>query len=139
MDGRTVRNRLIGVLVVTVGLVISVPLSAHHGGATLYTGDRVTLTGTVDTWLYSNPHCLLRFDVEGEDGQVVQWIVETQAPDSIYAAGYRANTFKSGDEVTVTLEPVMNGRPQGRVVQVVLADGRTLGGRGGGGGGAVAR
>ena len=31
-----------------------------------------------------NPHCLLRIDVTGEDGQVVEWIAETQAPNTIY-------------------------------------------------------
>ena len=55
---------------------------------------------------------------------------EAQAPNSIYPAGYRNNTFKPGDEVTVTINPVTNGRPYGRIDSVVLADGRRLGGEG---------
>ncbi len=124
------RNRLVIVLAVTVGLLISVPLVAHHAGATLLSERTVTLTGIVKTWLWSNPHCLLTLDVEGEDGQVVQWIAETQAPSNIYSSGYRANSFKAGDEVTVTVQPAANGRPYGRLAQAVLADGTTLGGRG---------
>jgi hypothetical protein len=120
-----------------VGLAISVPLFAHHGGATLYTDRTATLKGTVKTWLWSNPHCLLTLDVKGEDGQVVQWIVETQAPSSIYPSGYRKDSFKPGDNVTVTVQPVKTDRPNGRIVRAVLADGTTLGGEGRGRGAAA--
>ena len=99
----------------------------------------VTLKGVVKTWLWSNPHCLLTLEVKGEDGQVVQWVVEAQAPNSIYPAGYRNNTFKPGDQVTVTLNPVANGRPYGRIASVVLADGTKLGGEGARGRGAAAQ
>jgi hypothetical protein len=87
----------------------------------------VTLKGIVKSWLWSNPHCLLRIDVTGEDGQVVEWIAETQAPNTIYLEGYRAKSFKAGDEVTVTLRQAANGRPYGQLAQAVLADGTKLG------------
>ncbi len=45
----------------------------------------------------------------------------------MYPAGYRKNSFAPGDEVTITVEPVKNGRPIGRILQVVLANGTTLG------------
>jgi hypothetical protein len=41
--------------------------------------------------------------------------------------GWSKQTFKAGDEVTVTIEPVKNGKPVGRVIQVVLPNGQTLG------------
>jgi hypothetical protein len=41
--------------------------------------------------------------------------------------GYRRDSFKFGDQVTVTVEPVKNGRPLGRILGAVLADGKTLG------------
>lgn len=115
---------------IVVGVLTAMPLQAHHTGSTLLSEKTVTLKAVVKSWLWSNPHCLLTLDVKGDDGQVVQWIVEAQAPNSIYPAGYRTNTFKPGDEVTVTVNPVTNGRPYGRIERVVLADGRTLGGDG---------
>lgn len=130
------RNRLAIVFAVAVGLLSSVPLSAHHGGATMYTDRTVTLKGTVKSWLWSNPHCLLTLNVKGEDGQTVQWVTETQAPNSIYASGYRKDSFKPGDVVTIIVQPVKSGRPNGRIAQAVLADGTKLGnvpGEGGGG------
>lgn len=128
------RIRLVVVLAVAVGLLISVPLVAHHSGATLYAEETVTLKGTVTEWLWSNPHCLLRIDVTGEDGQVVSWLAETQAPNTIYTQGYRANSFKAGDEVTLTLRPAANGAPYGILAQTVFADGTIRGGTGRGGG-----
>ena len=115
------------VVTLVVGLVFPLALFAHHGSAAFDTGKKVTLKGTVKEWVYSNPHCLLRLDVTGEDGQVVQWVAEGQAPNVIFPAGYRRDTFKPGDQVTVIVEPVKNGRPLGRILQAVLAAGKTLG------------
>jgi hypothetical protein len=127
MEGRTMKNGLVIVFAVAVALLISVPLVAHHTASTLYTEKTVTLKGIVKTWLWSNPHCLLAFDVKGDDGQVVQWLAEAQAPNTAYTEGYRANSFKPGDEVTVTVRPATNGRPFGLLAQVVLADGTKVG------------
>jgi len=115
------------VFVTAIGLLMSVPLVAHHSATTLYTQKTVTLKGIVKTWRWSNPHCLLTFDVKGEDGQVVQWLAETQAPNTVYTEGYRPNSFKPDDEITVTMRPAANGRPYGLLTQAVLADGTKLG------------
>jgi len=121
------RTECVVVSVAAIGLLLSVPLAAHHGAAAFDVGKKVTLKGTVKEWVYSNPHCLLSLDVTGEDGQVVHWIAEGQAPNVIFPVGYRRDSFKFGDQVTVTVEPVKNGRPLGRILEAVLADGKTLG------------
>jgi hypothetical protein len=77
--------------------------------------------------VYSNPHCLLKLEVTGEDGHVVVWVVEGQSPSVIFPAGYRRDTFKPGEQVTVTVEPVKNNQPLGRILKTVFADGKTLG------------
>jgi len=115
------------VFAAAISLLMSVSLVAHHTATTLYTDKTVTLKGIVKTWRWSNPHCLLTFDVKGEDGQVVQWLAETQAPNTVYTEGYRPNSFKPDDEITVTVRPAANGRPYGLLTQAVLADGTKLG------------
>jgi len=126
------RNRLVIVFAVAVGFLAPHPLIAHHTGSTVLAEESITMKGVVQGWLWSNPHCLLTFEVTGEDGKVVRWVAETQAPNSIYSSGYRANSFKAGDEVTVTLQPAANGQPFGRLSGAVLPDGSRLGGQGGG-------
>lgn len=122
------RHRFMSIFAVAAGLlIVSLPLFAHHGAASFDTTKKLTVKGTVVEWFWANPHCFLRFDVKGEDGQTVQWVVETQSGPNILPLGYTKQTFKPGDEVTVTLQPVRNGRPLGRLLTVVLPNGKKLG------------
>ena len=120
-------RRLVMTLAATAGLAIPSIAVAHHGSAAFDTGKTAVLKGTVVEWVYSNPHCLLKIDVKGEDGKVVQWVAEGQAPNVIFPGGYRKDTFKPGDSVTVTVEPVKNNQPMGRILQTVLSNGKVLG------------
>jgi hypothetical protein len=114
-------------LALVVGVVtLCVPLFAHHGTAAFENEKKVTLKGTVTEWLWSNPHCLLQFDVKGDDGKVVHWIGETQNPVSMTNVGWSKAAIKAGDDVTVTILQVKNGMPLGRVVSVLLPNGKTL-------------
>jgi hypothetical protein len=121
------KKKMLIVVGVAVALLTGVPLSGHHSGLTLFSEDTSTLKGVVKSWVWSNPHCLLTFEATGADGQATQWVIEMQAPNSIYPGGYRRTTFKPGDAVTVTFHPVRNGRPYGRLVSSVPADGKALG------------
>lgn len=123
----SMKPRMMIIVGVAVALLVGVPLRAHHSGATLFTEDTATLKGVVKSWLWANPHCLLTLDVTGADGQATQWVVELQAPNSIYPGGYRRTSFKPGDAVTLTVHKVKNGRPYARIVSSVLADGKQLG------------
>jgi len=123
------RNALKIIALLFFGLFVgSAAVSAHHGAASFDTTRKLTLKGTVVEWFWANPHCFLRFDVKDDSGQTVHWIVETQSGPNIIPAGYSKNTFKPGDEVTVTFTPVRNGKPLGRLLSVVLPNGKTLGG-----------
>ena len=115
------------VVAVACGVVLlSSVLAAHHANAVFDLGKRVTVTGTVTEWFWANPHCLLRFDVKSDSGEMTHWVAETQAPPNMTPFGWTKQSFAVGDQVTVTLEPVKNGSPLGRILQVKLPDGKTL-------------
>jgi hypothetical protein len=121
------RKSNIAAFVAAVSLLFaSVPLFAHHGSAVFDAGKKTTMKGTVTEWFWSNPHCLLQFDVKSDDGQVAHWIGETQNPAVMIDGGWSKASFKPGDQITVTLEPVKNGQPMGRLLTVVLPNGNTL-------------
>ncbi len=121
------KQLFIGVSIATAAvLLVSVPLIAHHGAAALDTGREVTMKGTVTEWIWSNPHCFLMFDAKDDTGTVRHWAVETQNPTSMTQRGWSRTAFKAGDEVTVTIEPVKNGQPVGRILTAVLANGQKL-------------
>ena len=107
-------------------LLVSVPLLAHHGAATFDVGKGITLKGTVTEWIWINPHCFLKFDTKDDAGTVRNWAVEAANPTTMTQRGWSRTSFKAGDEITVTLEPVKNGQPIGRVLTVVLPNGQKL-------------
>ena len=121
------RSKIIPALIVAFAVAaLAAPLFAHHGNAAFETAKKVTLKGTVTEWFWSNPHCLLQFDVKDDSGKIVHWIGETQNPVTMTDAGWSKASFKVGDEVTVVLAPVKNGLPLGRIINVVPPSGKAL-------------
>jgi hypothetical protein len=117
------------VLVLAVSpLIVSIPLFAHHGNSAFDSEKRLSLKATVTEWFWANPHCILQFDAKDDKDQVVHWAVETSNPADMANRGWGKLTLKPGDQVTVTLEPAKNGKPVGRVLQVVLPTGQKLSG-----------
>lgn len=109
--------------------IFSPPLLAHHGYAAYDTQKKITLKGTVTNWLWANPHCVLGLDVTDDSGQVVHWGAETENPSTMTRQGWTMQSIKPGDQVTVTVLQVRNGKPIGRIVEVVLPSGQKLQGR----------
>lgn len=124
------RSKSLMVLALTVGLCgVSAPLFAHHGNNGYDSGKRITQKAVVTQWIWSNPHCLLRYDVTDDKGQVVHWLAETQAPVNMIASGWRQTSLKPGDEISITIEPMKNGRTAGRIEYLTLPNGTTLHGQ----------
>ena len=113
-------------LLLLVFLAGATPLLAHHGNAS-YENKEVTIKGKVTKWLWTNPHSFLMVDVTDQNGKVVHWVCENQAPSTLVNFGFDATTFKSGDEVTVVMAAVAkNGAPIGRVNRIILANGYVM-------------
>jgi hypothetical protein len=110
-------------------LTVSIPLFGHHGAAAFDTTKKITVKAMVIEWFWANPHCFLKFDAKDDKGEVIHWVTEASNPSDMVNLGFSKQTFKPGDEVTVTLIPVKNGLPIGRIQQVVLANGQTLSAR----------
>jgi hypothetical protein len=120
-------QRGIVIFAAAAALLMPLPSWAHHGSAAFDSGKEVTLKGRVLEWIFANPHCLLRLQVTAEDGTESIWIAEGQAPNTIFPNGYRKDSFKGGDQVSIKVEPAKNGRPMGRILGATLADGKVLG------------
>ena len=120
------RSVLLGVVLAGAGLIAPASAVAHHGAATFDTGKEVTLKGIVTEWIWANPHCFLKFDAKDDTGAVRNWAVETQNPVTMLSRGFARTSFKPGEAVTVSLEPLKNGSPVGRMLTVLRPDGQTL-------------
>ena len=118
-------------LVLVAVATLGVSVGAHHGAASFDTTRELTLKGTVTEWIWANPHCFLKFDAKDDTNTVRNWAVEVSNPTDMTRLGWARTSFKFGDEVTVTLQPVKSGAPVGRLRRVVLPNGETLGTGGG--------
>lgn len=107
-------------------LSAAAPVLAHHGVAAYDAGKQVTVTGTVKDWFWANPHCILQLDSTDSSGQVAHWMMETGNPSDLVNNGWSRQTLKTGDHITVTVQPAKNGKPIGRIVEVVLPNGQRL-------------
>ena len=98
---------------------------AHHSHSMFDMTKEVSLTGTVTSFSYRNPHVFLHVDVKNEKGEVVSWAVEMSNISNMQARGIFLSTFKPGDTVTVKVNPLKNGRLGGNYTSIVAADGKT--------------
>jgi hypothetical protein len=110
------------------GLLIGlVPLSAHHSFEAEYDRNKkVTLKGKVTKVEWQNPHVYYYVDVADETGKVVNWAIEVGAPNGLYRNGWRRDSLKIGDLVTVEAFLAKAGGPHANGNSVVLADGKKV-------------
>jgi uncharacterized protein DUF6152 len=122
------RNRWMVLSVATV-LLLSIAGSAfaHHGFQSWFDMSRsVTVKGTVTAFDWTNPHAYIYLDVKDEKGAVVKWSAELGAVAMLSRAGWRKDTVKPGDEVTMTGNPAKEGKPMLHLEKIVLANGQEL-------------
>jgi hypothetical protein len=120
------RSNLSGI-VVAAALLISRPVAAHHSFAAEYDATKpVTLTGSVTKVEWMNPHVYFHIDVKDSAGAVINWSIEGGAPNTLYRAGWRKDSVKFGDVVTVYGYLARDGTHLANMRSAMLSDGRNL-------------
>jgi hypothetical protein len=108
-------------------LLLSLPIRAHHSFAAQYDRNKpITLNGNVTKLEWMNPHIYFYMDVKDASGAVVKWSVEGGAPNTLYRAGWRRDSLKVGDVVTVEGFLARDGSKLANMSTVQLADGRRI-------------
>jgi Family of unknown function (DUF6152) len=118
----------LAVAAMMIGMLATVlPVLAHHSFSAEYDFAKpITLQGTVVKWELINPHGWITVDAKDANGKVVRWAVETGNPNALLRAGWRKDSLKAGDEVTIEGYLAKDGTPTVNGVQVTLADGRRV-------------
>ena len=114
-------------LSILAGLVaMSASLMAHHAGS-LYDRDHpVTIVGEVVSYEFINPHTRITIDVKDAQGNIVKWVAESAPPQRLYRAGWKTDTLKKGDKVTVVGSPMKDGSKFLSVRTLTGPDGKVL-------------
>ena len=108
-------------------LAFALPALAHHSGAAEFDSTKkINLTGTVTKMDWVNPHAHFYIDVKGADGKVTNWNLELASPSILIRNGWRKDSVKEGDVVTVTGSQARDGSNLGIAQTIVFPDGRKL-------------
>ncbi len=122
------RNNPLTLTLSAVLLLISfaAPVSAHHATASFDMTKSMSVKGTVTGFDWTNPHVYIYVDVKDEKGAVEKWSVEMASTGMLARAGWRRDTVKGGDEITIFGNRAKDGRPFLHLSKVVFANGQAL-------------
>jgi hypothetical protein len=115
----------VAVLAMAVGVATA---RAHHSVAAEFdTSKPITFKGTIKKVDWTNPHIYTSVETKTADGKTIVYRVEGGPPNSLFRQGWRKDSLKIGEEVTVTgirakREDSMNVGQ----AQIVTADGRRM-------------
>src|SRR5881394_2464373 len=80
----------------------AVPVLAHHSFAAEYDSSKpIKFTGKVTKVEWLNPHIYVYLDVKDAGGQTLNYAVEGGAPNGLFRQGWRKETLKIGDTLSV--------------------------------------
>jgi len=111
-----------------IALAIASPALAHHSFAMFDAEKNITLTGTVKEFEWTNPHVWIHVVVPDDKGVAREWGFEMQAIQQDMAGGWRPDSVKPGDKVSIEFHPLKDGTRGGQLVSAVLSNGTKLGG-----------
>jgi Family of unknown function (DUF6152) len=121
------RTVLSAALLLCTALLAPRPTDAHHSAAMFDDQKVLELKGTVKEMQWKNPHVWIQVVVD-DHGKPTEYSLEAGSPNTLSRSGWKATTFKSGDEVTVRMNPMKDGSAAGLFIGAKFAaDGKTIG------------
>src|SRR5262245_21207653 len=104
MDMRWQPAATLRVAALAISLVWSpASIPAHHSFAAQYHATRpIAMKGTVTKVEWTNPHARVYIDVKDDKGQTANWNFEMASPNILVRNGWKQNTVRVGDQITVS-------------------------------------
>ena len=108
-------------------LLAAATASAHHSYASEYDPHRaITLTGKVTRVEWMNPHIYFYVDIKDGGGKPIHYAVQGAAPNTLFRLGWRIDSLKPGDTITVVGWKARDGWNRMNARDVTLSDGRKV-------------
>ena len=102
---------------------------AHHSRETFDVTRNITYRGVVRAYRWQNPHSSIVVTVgaNAKDRSTVgTWNIEASSLSIMTAGGWKPNTFKAGDPITVVAHPNKDGSKYVLLSYVIMPDGKRL-------------
>ena len=113
-------------LALVAAAMAPLPAIAHHSYAMFDMQKTVTLQATVVRFKWQNPHAFIEADAAAPGG-TERWSIEMTSPNNLAQEGWKRNSLKPGDRVTIFVHPLRTGARGGSYAGVRFANGSTLG------------
>jgi hypothetical protein len=108
-------------------LVGQATVLAHHAFAAEFDAKKsVTLTGTVASIKWTNPHAHIWVEVKDLNGNVASWDFEMGSPNALMRRGWSRNSLKPGDAITVNGYLAKDGSHLANARSITFGDGRSV-------------
>lgn len=102
------------------------PAVAHHSYAMFDMTREISLEGTVRNFQWTNPHIWIDIVVM-DKGQPVNWSIEGKGPVQLVGDGWRRDSIRPGDKVSMVIHPLKQGTNGGSLLKI-LVNGKAIGG-----------
>jgi hypothetical protein len=110
-----------------IWLATGSPALAHHSGAAEFDSTKkIDLTGVVTKVEWTNPHAHFYMDVKDPSGNVANWNLELASPNVLIRNGWKRNSVKPGDTVSVTGSRAKDSPYYGSASMITFPDGHKL-------------
>jgi hypothetical protein len=110
-------------------LLLSLQATAHHSFPAQYDINQpVTLSGTVTEVQWTNPHIFIMMDVmDDTTGESVNWTLELGGPNALLRLGWKRDSLKPADHITVEGSLARDGSPLVNATSIIMtATGRKM-------------
>ena len=112
---------LLAYLACVFAIAASGRVIAHHSFAAEFDENKpLKLTGTVTKVEWTNPHIWFFIDVKNADGTMTNWGLEMASPNNLLRLGWKRDSMKIGDMVTVEARQARDGSNHANAQAVVL-------------------
>jgi hypothetical protein len=102
-------------------LLAALPVLAHHSFKAEYDESHpITLKGTITKITWNNPHVLMYLDVPDDKGKRANWELELASPNGLLSQGWKVDSLKPGDQVSVSGFRARDGSNMANIRKVVL-------------------